>query len=162
MVEPTFADYVKLLYTLFDEFVQQQAVVPQRGRPFVYLHKHLILFFVIMQCKRIYKFKTQWRWLTTHPTERKRLGLEPMPVRTTLSRRYKTLYALVQAFIAFLGQHEADLGVALGSDDLFTDKSLFKAQGPVWHQSDAKAPFLSHGGSHPGQATPSGYRCQLE
>ena len=89
-----------------------------------------------MQCKRIYKFKAQWRWLRTHPDDRPHFGLEPMPVRTTLSRRYKALYVTIQAFIAFLGQHNADLGAAFGSDNLFTDKSLFKAQGPVWHQSD--------------------------
>lgn len=138
MVEPTFADYVKLLYTLFDEFWQLQVIMPPRGRPVVYAHKHLIMFFVVMQLKRIYKFKAEWRWLTTHPTERQRLGLDPMPVRTTLSRRYKALYPLVQAFIAFLGQHSADLGAAFECDHLFTDKSLFKAQGPVWHQSDRK------------------------
>ncbi len=139
MVEPTFADYVKLLYTLFDEFMQQHAAPSHRGHPFVYQHQHLILFFVIMQCKRMFKFKAQWRWLDKHPDERKSLGLETLPVRTTLSRRYKALYTLVQAFVAFLGQHNADLGAAFGNDDLFTDKSLFKAQGPVWHQSDRAA-----------------------
>ncbi len=139
MVEPTFADYVKLLYTLFDEFMQQLAAQPHRGHPFVYPHQHLIVFFVIMQCKRIFKFKAQWRWLDKHPAERQRMGLQTLPVRTTLSRRYKALYTLVQAFVAFLGQHNADLGAAFGSDDLFTDKSLFKAQGPVWHQSDREA-----------------------
>lgn len=136
MVKPTSADYVKLLYTLFDEFMQQPTTPPHRGHPFVYQHRHLILFFVIMQCKRIYKFKAQWRWLDTHPTARPLMGLEAMPVRTTLSRRYKALYPLVQDFVAFLGQHEAALGAAFAHDDLFTDKSLFKAQGPVWHQSD--------------------------
>ena len=61
MVTPTFADYVKLLYTLFDEFVKQQTASTRRGHPLVYQHKVLIVFFVIIHCKRIFQFKTQWR-----------------------------------------------------------------------------------------------------
>ncbi len=139
MVKPTFTDYVKLLYTLFDEFLQQWAAPSHHGHPFVYQHQVLIVFFIIMQCKRIFKFKTQQRWLAKHPDERQAIGLEALPVRTTLSRRYKTLYPIVQAFIAFLAQHSPDLGAAFSRDDLYEDKSLFKAQGPVWHQSDREA-----------------------
>ncbi len=139
MVTPNFADYAKLLYTLFDEFVQQQAAPTRRGHPFVFKHKVLIVFFVIMQCKRIFQFKTQHRWLDNHPDERQAMGLESIPVRITLSRRYKALYPLVQQFVAFLGQHSSDLGAAFGSENLYEDKSLFKAQGPVWHQSDREA-----------------------
>ncbi len=139
MVTPTFADYVTLLYTFFDEFVKQQAAPTRRGHPFVYKHKVLIVFFVIMQCKRLFQFKTQHRWLDNHPDERKQIGLEALPVRTTLSRRYKALYGVVQEFVAFLGQHSTDLGAAFRSENLYEDKSLFKAQGPVWHQSDREA-----------------------
>ncbi len=148
MVKPTFADYVKLLYTLFDEFVQAQTSDAHRGHPFVYQHKDLIVFFVIMQCKRIFKFKTQRRWLETHPDEHQAIGLKSLPVRTTLSRRYKALYCIVQSFVAFLGQHQADLASAFRSDDLYTDKSLFKAQGPVWHQSDRAAGHIPDGLRH--------------
>ena len=139
MVKPTFADYVKLLYTLFDEFMQQHSAAPHCGHPFLYQHQVLIVFFVIMQLKRVFQFKTQWRWLDTHPVERKVIGLELMPVRTTLSRRYKALYTVVQEFIVFLAQYSADLGAVFSRDHLYEDKSLFKAQGPVWHQSDREA-----------------------
>lgn len=136
MVEPTFADYVQLLYTLFEQFVQQQAPDAHRGHPFVYRHKVLIVFFVIMQCLRIFQFKTQHRWLRQHPERRKAIGVETVPDRSTLSRRYKALYTLLQAFIAFLGQYAEALDPVLSSADLDEDKSLFKAQGPVWHQAD--------------------------
>jgi hypothetical protein len=100
---------------------------------------HLIVFFVIMQCKRLFQFKAQWRWLTQHPDARQQLGFKTLPTRTTLSRRYKALYDVVRAFIAFLGQHSADLGPAFDHQHLYEDKSLFQAQGPVWHQSDRQA-----------------------
>jgi len=56
-----------------------------------------------------------------------------------LSRRYKALYGVIQEFVAFLGQHMEALGSAFRNDHLYEDKSLFKAQGSVWHQSDRAA-----------------------
>jgi hypothetical protein len=139
MVTPTFADYVELLFTLFERFWQQEVARPHRGRPFVYQHKALIVFFVVMQQRRIFRFKAQHRWLQHHPEMRQHIGLSEVPNRTTLSRRYKDLYPVLQDFIAFLGQYAEDLDPQFTSQDLYTDKSLFKAQGPVWHQSDRQA-----------------------
>jgi len=67
------------------------------------------------------------------------LGFEQIPVRTTLSRRYKTLYPILQDFIAFVGRWAEALHPQLDSRVLIEDASLFKADGPVWHQSDRLA-----------------------
>ncbi len=139
MVIPTFADYVQLLFTLFERFMQQPAAQAHRGHPFVYLHKALIVFFIVMQQRHIFRFKAQHRWLKQHPEQRSPLGLDAVPHRTTLSRRYQALYPVVQEFITFLGQYAEALDPLLDSQHLFEDKSLFKAQGPVWHQSDRQA-----------------------
>jgi DDE family transposase len=137
MVTPTFADYVSLLFTLFEHFMQQHpAQTTRRGHPFVYQHKALIVFFVVMQQRHIFRFKAMRRWRVQHPEAPQALGLETMPVRATLSRRYKALYPVVQDFIASVGQYAENLDPRLDSQDLYTDKSLFKAQGPVWPQSD--------------------------
>ena len=139
MDKPAFSDYVQLLHRLFDQFEQQQSMPSGRGHPFVYKHKELIVFFIIMQFKRIFQFKTQRRWLVTHPDQQKDIGFKQVPDRATLSRRYKALYSIIQGFVAFLGQYTEDLGEAFNNDNLYEDKSLFKAQGPVWHQSDRQA-----------------------
>jgi hypothetical protein len=139
MVPPTFADYVEWLFTLFERFWQHAAARSHRGRPFVYQHKALIVFFVVLQQRRTFRFKAQHRWLQQHPDLRQHIGLHEVPNRTTLSRRNKTLYPVLQDFIAFLGQYAEDLDPQFTSQDLYTDKSLFKAQGPVWHQSDRQA-----------------------
>lgn len=136
MDKPTSADYVQLLYNLFEQFMQQHPMPAQRGRPFVYRHKILIAFFTIMHTKHIFQFKTQWRWLRNHLAEREQIGFKIVPHRTTLERRYERLYPFLQSFIAFVGETAEPLGQIFASDDLNEDKSLFKAQGPVWHQSD--------------------------
>lgn len=145
MLKPTFADYVQLIYTLFDKFEQEQMTSSHRGRPFTYGQKLLIVFFTIMHFRRIFRFKAQRRWLENHRQEATELGFESLPVRTTLSRRYKKLYSVVQAFIAFVGAWAEELDEAFTSNVLYEDKSLFKAQGPVWHQSDRKAGHIPEG-----------------
>ena len=145
MLKPTFADYVRLIYTLFDKFEQEQMASSHRGRPFTYAHKLLIVFFTIMHFRRIFRFKAQRRWLECHPDMAKEIGFQSIPHRTTLSRRYKKLAAVVQAFVAFLGQWAEGLDEAFNSDSLYEDKSLFKAQGPVWHQSDREAGLIPAG-----------------
>lgn len=139
MEEPIFTDYVTLIFNLFERFVQAcGSEMDWNSDRYDYEHKTLIVFFAIMQYRRIFKFKAQWRWLKAHPAEREQLGFERVPDRTTLSRRYKALYPILQAFIAFVGQYAEQLDERFASRDLFEDKSLFKAQGPVWHQSDRK------------------------
>jgi hypothetical protein len=135
MVTPTFADYVELLFTLFARFWPQEAARSHRGRPFVYQHKALIVVFVVMQQRRLFRFKAQHRWLQHHSDLRQHIGLPEGPNRTTLSRRYKDRYPVLQDFMAFVGQYAEDLDPQCTSPDLYTDQSLCKAQGPVWHQS---------------------------
>jgi hypothetical protein len=139
MENPTITDYVTLIINMFTRFVQEQGVEKDwHSERYDYEHQTLIVFFIMMQYRRITQFKAQWRWLKAHPAEQKQLGFESVPDRTTLSRRYKALYQIVQDFIAFIGQYAENLDACFESRDLFEDKSLFKAQGPVWHQSDRK------------------------
>jgi len=140
MQAPSMHDYVKAYFTLYERFEQeQQNLALHRGHPFDYEMKALIFFFTLMQVRRIKGFRTQWRWLLLHPEVVVWLGFETVPVRTTLSRRYKTLYPLLQAFIAYLGQWAETLSTEFDSQVLIEDASLFKAHGPVWHQSDRQA-----------------------
>jgi hypothetical protein len=145
MQKPTFADYVRLLYTLFERFKQEQMKTTSPGHPFVYVHKLLIIFFTIMHFRRIFHFKAQYRWLKTHHQEAQELGFATVPDRTTLSRRYKKLYPIVQAFVTFVGQWAEELDSLFNSQTLYEDKSLFKAQGPVWHQADRQAGRIPEG-----------------
>lgn len=135
-MKPTFNDYVGLIYNRFEAFVQSSDEVAKLGKPYTYQNQSMIVFFMWMQFKKIYQFKTQWRWLNQHPESLAVLGWDTIPDRSTLSRRYKALYAVLQAFSAFLGQDSEALGDEMSTKHLNEDQSLFKAEGSVWHQSD--------------------------
>jgi len=134
--EPNFNDYVALIYNRFEAFVQASDSVRKMGHPYVYQQQSMIIFFMWMQFRRSFQFKTQWRWLKAHPEAWARLGWGRAPHRTTLLRRYKALYPLIHELVVFLAQDSAPLGEALSTQHLYEDKSLFKAQGTIWHQAD--------------------------
>ena len=138
--EPTLSDYVSVIMQLFDQFMQdriEQGI--KQAKSSTYCSRSFIIFFMMMQFRGIYGFKTQWRWLTNHPEVLQILGWQQPPHRTTIARRYKVLYEGIEAFILFIGQYAADLSEQFNPRDLVIDKSLFKARGPVWHQADRKA-----------------------
>jgi hypothetical protein len=99
----------------------------------------MIVVFMIMQQRHINTFKAQHRWLVSHPDECRQLGWDTVPDRTTLSRRYQAMYPLLQAVVLFVGQDAETLDERFESRALYEDKSLFKAKGPGWHQSDRQA-----------------------
>lgn len=139
MAKPSFTDYVDLIDTLFDKFTQAQTPPRKPGHPFDFKDKSFLIFFLWMQMRHITGPTAQHRWLENHPEARKYLGFKRLPHRTTISRRYKALYDTLEDFVAFVGRFAQDLEPDFRSKELFEDKSLFKARGPVWHQKDRKA-----------------------
>ena len=142
---PNQADYINLYFTLFEQFTQTGERPRRLGRPFDYGEKVLIVFFTMMIIREVSAFKAQRRWLANHPPERQSLGFEQVPHRTTLSRRFKSLYETVQEFVAFVGQWAEAISPTFDSQVLLEDASLFKARGPVWHQSDRRQGRIPQG-----------------
>jgi len=104
------------------------------GRPYIYSEASFIIFFMLMQYRRIFDSKSQWHWLHQHADVVEMLGWQQIPHRTTIRRRYECMYTVVQEFVLFAAQHVADEDVLFSQKHLVEDKSLFKALGPVWHQ----------------------------
>ncbi len=136
METPTRADYVQIYFTLFAQFEQAEPVPTGRGRRFTYQQQVMIVVFTCMLIRRITEFNAQRRWLATHPEEASGFGFRTLPHRTTLSRRYKRLAGVVQAFSVFVGQWTEPVDAACSGAVLVVDGSLFKARGPIWHQAD--------------------------
>jgi len=127
MLKPTFNDYVRTVRLLFEKYQQQVPPPIRRGRKQTYQNITLILFFTIMTLRRIFKEKAQRRWLENHQKYVEELGFFSLPNRTTLSRRKKKLYSIVQGFVQYVGQWAEELEEAFFGNNLFALKSLFKA-----------------------------------
>ena len=98
-----------------------------------------VTFFMLIQYRRIYASKSQWRWLHEHPEVVVMLGWKQIPHCTTIGRCDKRLYDLLQLFALYIGQNRSGLAEQLDQSHLVEDKSLFKARGPVWHERMPKA-----------------------
>ena len=143
---PTLTDYVGLIINLFAQFNQDpNNQLTKQGRPLTYSEESFIIFFIIMQYRRIYGFESQRRWLSLHPEMVRMLGWTRAPHRTTISRRYKSLYTLTQKFIMFVGSWVSDMDWRLSHRHLVEDKSLFRARGPVWHQKHRRSGHIPEG-----------------
>lgn len=131
-------------YKDFEKSISSNESKP-KGRPKVHPDSSLIIFFAIMILKGVHQFKAQHAFLLEHPDWLKKLKFKSIPDRTTLSRRFKQLTLRMEQFVAYLG----DLGIALDTDIprdvVFADKSLYKAQGSVWHQKDRKVNHIPDG-----------------
>jgi hypothetical protein len=108
---PTMDDYVKLLCTLFERFVQEDP--EHESALFRYSNQMMIVLFTFFELRRIFKFKAQRRWLEEHPEMLQRLGWTSIPHRVTLSRRDKELYPVVQAFVQLVGQYASAVDARL-------------------------------------------------
>lgn len=137
MNNPKLTDYVSILCTLFERFVQTYP--DYENQMYTYSNQKMIVLFTLLQFRRIYRFKAQWRWLTEHPEMLTLFGWQQIPHRTTLLRRYKALYTVVSAFVQFVGAYAAAVDRSFRQKHLMSDKSPFKALGPVWHQTDRRA-----------------------
>ena len=104
-LEPKLTDYVSVIMQLFEQFMQhridKQGVTPAKS--LTYSTCSFIIFFMLMQFRGIYGFKTQWRWLINHPEVLPMLGWQQPPHRTTIARRYKALYEVIETFVLFIG-----------------------------------------------------------
>lgn len=143
MAKPTETDYICMIITLFEAYEQTgagQAV--KQGRPYTFKTKCFLALFVLLQIKQQVAFKAQRRWLEAHPRIQQMFNWPRVPHRTTFSRRYKQLYRTLQQFIPFVAQYAWQLGADFNLKHLVEDKSLFRAQGPVWHQKQRLAGII--------------------
>ena len=147
MSYPDMRYYITFFFKCYKDFEKSTYYNQTKGpgRPKVHSDSSLIVFFAIMMLKNINQFKAQAAFLSEHLDWVQRLKFKSVPSRTTLSRRYKQLTPILEQFVEYLG----DLGVLLDTDTprdvVFEDKSLYKAQGSVWHQKDRKANHIPEG-----------------
>ena len=89
-----------------------------------------------MALKGITAVRAQHRGLVQHPPMRARCRLPACPSPVTLTCRYLALGPLLRDFTEFVTCRPATVAQGFCAEVVYTDKSLFTACGPVWHQRD--------------------------
>ncbi|MDE0630304.1 MAG: hypothetical protein OXH73_02255 [Caldilineaceae bacterium] len=56
---PELTDYVELIITLFEQY-RMNRDGEKAGRPYIYSEASFIIFFMLMQYRRIFDSKSQW------------------------------------------------------------------------------------------------------
>ncbi|MDJ0756548.1 MAG: hypothetical protein QNJ45_23645 [Ardenticatenaceae bacterium] len=108
MDQPTLIDYAPLIMTLFDELDQTNPVVLKYQNLCTYKYLEMIIFFILMQFRRIYEIKAQNRRLQAHPEIRAWLNFAMVPDRTMFLWQYKKLGEVILAFSPFVSDRVTD------------------------------------------------------
>ena len=136
MYYPDRKEYITFVFSLLDAFAETKQTLINTGRPKTYSDVSLVVFYATMTLKQINTTRAQHRWLYTHPVMLETLRLPFCPSRSTLARRYKALLPYLSEFCEFIAEWAVSNGYGFSHDLAYEDKSLFKAEGPVWHKKD--------------------------
>ena len=113
-----------------------------RGRPIVYSHSSMLLFFMVMLLKKKYCFKTMEKYAQTHYFI---FGFPKAPSRKTIRRRFLALPALLQCLMPQIAFKCQDLSHStFGFRWGFVDKSVFCAFGGLWHKKHMQQGIVPH------------------
>ena len=136
MYYPDRKEYITFVFSLLDAFAETKQTLINTGKPKTYSDVSLVVFYATMTLKQINTTRAQHRWLYTHPVMLETLRLPFCPSRSTLARRYKALLPYLSEFCEFIAEWAVSNGYGFSHDLAYEDKSLFKAEGPVWHKKD--------------------------
>lgn len=129
MLAPSWEDLFKELEGL--EF-------KERSYPYQYDDLTIMKLFVYSRIKRIGGFKTMHKHLSLRPDVVKLVGLEKIPHRKTLARRFREISGEVLDLLHQLTQRFMALG-AIDPCIASVDSTLMQANGNIWHKKQMDA-----------------------
>lgn len=113
-----------------------------RGRPFVYSHASMTLFFMVMALKRIYSFKSMTKYAKAYYED---FGFPGAPSRKTIRRRFLSLPSYIHWLLPQIVHHCQELDYAtFRCSWAFVDKSVFRALGGLWHKKHMIQGIVPH------------------
>lgn len=132
---------IQPLFVLLQQCADKQHPQRKRGRPLVYGHIPMLLFFITMALKRIHAFKAMADYAQVHY---RRFGFASAPSRKTLRRRFLALPAFLQNFMPELASEAGCLDERFSFRTAFADKSIFRALGGLWHKKHRQQGLVPH------------------
>lgn len=116
---------------------------PKGGAKKTYSHSSFILFFISMFLRRIYQFKTMARILKTNYAY---YGFKKAPCRKTIRLRYKKLPKVIMYILPYIAKYSYRhlCRKVFNIKWIFSDKSIFRAKGGLWHKKHMKQGIIPH------------------
>jgi hypothetical protein len=114
----------------------------KRGRPCIYSLRKIAIFFYAVIFKGITCFKTMRDFLINNPSVASVFGFkERIPHRTTLARRFKSIYVFVKEQIQHMGNMFVSKRIA-ARNMCSVDSTMHHACGNIWHKKHKKINFI--------------------
>ena len=116
---------------------------PMGGRAYTYTHTSFILFFIAMFLKRHFTYKTMARVVKK---DFAKYGFSQPPSRKTIRERFKKLPAVIEYMMPQIAKYcyQKVCSTTFTLKCLFSDKSIFRAQGGLWHKKFIKQGVVPH------------------
>ena len=126
------------------QFLQPLFVAPtrRRGKTHTYNWPSMLLFFMVMCLKGIHSYKSMAKYAQVHYGC---FGWQQAPCRKTIVRRFEALPQVVYRLMPLIAQATFKVNRQLFSYRwAFIDKSVFRAQGGVWHRTHRLLGIVPH------------------
>lgn len=135
------------LYAFLQPFEQAYTVKheqrPQGGALKRYSHRSFILFFISVFLQRKFAFKTMATYAHRHY---RRYYFPQAPSRKTIRRRFRQLPKVIIYLMPAIAKHcmSSLCHRIFNLKWFFSDKSIFRAKGGLWHKKHREAGILPH------------------
>ena len=142
-MSPKLKKIYDFLYCYEQVYVFEHEKRPKGGRPRTYTHSSFILFFISMFLNRIFTYKKMAR---KAEKDFAKYGFPRAPSRKTIRERFKQLPPVLMYLIPAIAKYcyQKVCHKTFNIKCLFSDKSIFRAKGGLWHKKHIKAGVVPH------------------
>ena len=132
------AEILQFLHRCYASYEQKRG----KGRPFVYTHASMTLFFMVMALKQIYTFQGMTKYAKVHYED---FGFPRAPSRKTIRRRFLRLPHCIHYLLPEIVRQCQELDyTTFRCAWVFIDKSVFRALGGLWHKKHMLTGTVPH------------------
>lgn len=131
------------LYIYEQSYIYKHERRKKGGRRKTYSHTSFILFFISMFLKRIFEYKKMERQMKK---DYARYGFTKSPSRKTIRERFKKLSPVIMYMMPQIAIFccQKVCNKMFNIKYLFSDKSIFRAKGGIWHKKHMKQGIIPH------------------
>lgn len=142
-MSPKLQKIYDFLYEYEQVYLQQHAKRPKGGRCRTYTDSSFILFFIAMFLRRKYAYKTMARIVKT---DFAKYGFPKPPARKTIRERFKKLPSFIMYLMPEIAKYcyKKICPNTFNIKCLFSDKSIFRAKGGIWHKKHIDQGIVPH------------------